>query len=255
MESTFLPKWHCRQPPEKSKRNPPPVPELKPFEEDVTRMLENIQFRKVNNQFTASLENDILKVKSSPNVYETDTSTYNKLLSENITKTYKLAQDGTVDSIKGELKTIANDLKIKKHIEPMAQTQSFITLKDHKEDFENHPKCRLINPAKSDLGKVSKTILDKINLELRNQTCTNQWCNSDETIAWFKSVGNKDRYTFLSFDIIDFYQSISEDLLDNTISWAKPFTTILDTDMRVIKHATKSLLLTTAKRQQKEAAR
>ena len=71
----------------------------------------------------ASLENDTLKVKSSPNVfifadktrnvYETDASTCNKLLTENIPKAFKLAQDGTVDSINGELKTIANDLKIK----------------------------------------------------------------------------------------------------------------------------------------------
>ena len=53
----------------KSKRNLPPVPELKPFEEDVARMLENIQFRCVNDQFMAPLENDILKVKSSPNVF------------------------------------------------------------------------------------------------------------------------------------------------------------------------------------------
>ncbi len=35
----------------------------------------------------------------------------------------------------------------------------FISLKDHKENFENNPKCRLINPAKSESGKLSKIIL------------------------------------------------------------------------------------------------
>ena len=49
----------------------------------------------------------------------------------------------------------------------MSKAKAFISLKDHKPDFENHPKCRLINPAKSQLGKVSKAILDKINNIIR----------------------------------------------------------------------------------------
>ena len=32
--------------------------------------------------------------------------------------------------------------------------EGFISLKDHKENFENNPKCRLLNPAKSDSGKL-----------------------------------------------------------------------------------------------------
>ena len=169
-------------------------------------------------------------------------NTYNKLLTENITKTYKLAQDGTIDSINHELKDIADALKISNRIEPMAQPQAFISLKDHKEDFENNTKCRLINPAKSDLGKVSKTILDKINTEIREQTRAQQWQNSEQTIAWFNSIDNKNRHTFLSFDVVDFYPSISEDLLDRAIAWGKQFTLISDNDTKIIKHARKSLL-------------
>ena len=44
-------------------------------------------------------------------------NTYNKLLTENITKTYKLAQDGTIDSINHELKDIADALKISNRID------------------------------------------------------------------------------------------------------------------------------------------
>ena len=40
---------------------------------------------------------------------------------------------------------------------------SFITIKDHKENFDKHPTGRLINPAKNELGRISKLILDKIN--------------------------------------------------------------------------------------------
>ena len=53
---------------------------------------------------------------------------------------------------------------------------SFYLFKDHKEkDFENNPKCRLINPAKSDSGKISKLILDKVNTHLRTISNVNQW--------------------------------------------------------------------------------
>ena len=46
--------------------------------------------------------------------------------------------------------------------------EAFISLKDHKENFQNNPKCRLINPAKSDSGKISKPILDKLSTKLRS---------------------------------------------------------------------------------------
>ena len=42
----------------------------------------------------------------------------------------------------------------------------FITLKDHKENFVNHPITRLINPAKNEIGRISKLILNKINISL-----------------------------------------------------------------------------------------
>ena len=47
-------------------------------------------------------------------------------------------------------------------IERMYENESYITIKDHKENFPNKISCRLINPSKSDIEKISKTILDKI---------------------------------------------------------------------------------------------
>ena len=38
----------------------------------------------------------------------------------------------------------------------------FITLKYHKTNFINHSITRLINPAKSEIGRISKEMLDKI---------------------------------------------------------------------------------------------
>ena len=59
----------------------------------------------------------------------------------------------------------------------MAKKEGYITVKDHKENFEKSPKYRLINPAKSELDKVSKEILDNINETIRSTTIYRQWKN------------------------------------------------------------------------------
>lgn len=141
-----------------------------------------------------------------------------------------------------ELKCLADELDILNCVDPMTESPAFITLKDHKPDFKNHPKLRLINPAKSDLGRVSKYILDKINIQIRDQTHVNQWRNSTDAISWFKRIPEKSRKSFISFDIVDIYPSISESLLDQSIELAKQYSTISKRNIRVIKHVRKSFL-------------
>ena len=209
-----------------------------------------MKFRNVNDEFIKTLEKDKRKINSSKNIfifadktrniYEMEAKSYDKLLTENVTKTYKHAENDTFQNIEKERKNIASSLNISNRIEPINKAKAFISLKDHKPDFENHPKCRLINPAKSQLGKVSKAILDKINRIIRTQL--NQWRNTSEAISWFKEIKDKHRKSFISFDIVEFYLSITEDLLDRAIAWAKQFTVISDNDIVIIKHARKSLL-------------
>jgi uncharacterized protein YhaN len=55
--------------------------------------------------------------------------------------------EDTMDEIYSELNDILNNLGIGDKIEKMKKREAFITLKDHKENFESNPKCRLINPA------------------------------------------------------------------------------------------------------------
>ena len=55
-----------------------------------------------------------------------------------------------------------------------ATKEAFITLKDHKDNFESKLTCRLINPSKQEIGKISKQILDNINKKLLNVTKANQ---------------------------------------------------------------------------------
>ena len=84
----------------------------------------------------------------------------------------------------------------------MKKREAFISIKDHKENFENNPKCRLINPAKSDSGKISKLILDKVNTHLRTILNVNQWRNTQNVIEWFGNIEQKSRHSFISFDIV-----------------------------------------------------
>jgi hypothetical protein len=100
--------------------------------------------------------------------------------------------------------------------------EAFVTLKNHKENIDSHPKCRLINPAKRELGKVSKVILDAIN-NIRSIIKVNQWQNSQSVIEWFKNLPDKVRRMFVSFDVVEFYLSITEDLLDKAILWEKSY--------------------------------
>jgi hypothetical protein len=127
----------------------------------------------------------------------------------------------------------------------MANREAFITLTDHTENFTSNPKCRLINPAKSELGKVTKVILDSINDTIRTVTKVNQWKNSLSVIEWFKNIPNKSGHAFVSFDIVEFYPSISEELLDKAILWAKTYVDITDEHVSIIKHVRKSLLFNT----------
>ena len=61
---------------------------------------------------------------------------------------------------------------------------AYITLKDHKENFRNNTKCRLINPSKSEVGLVSKSYLSNIIASISKKTKVNQWRNTSTVINW-----------------------------------------------------------------------
>ena len=105
------------------------------------------------------------------------------------------------------------------------QNQSFIALKDHKENFQNNRKCRLINPVKTEIKIVSKHYIDKINKSIRENSNVNQWINTHAVITWFKNIKRKRSSYFIKFGIVDFYPSIST-LLSKAINFAKPVTPI-----------------------------
>ncbi|KAL9961805.1 hypothetical protein ACROYT_G030827, partial [Oculina patagonica] len=102
--------------------------------------------------------------------------------------------------------------------------------------------CRLINPAKSEIGKISKQILDRVNTTITNHLSLNQWKNTRAVLDWFNGIEHKERYTFIAFDVVDFYPSISVDLLSAALQFASSYVNITDDERHIILHAKKSLL-------------
>ena len=89
------------------------------------------------------------------------------MLQENITKHYKIADEDAYDNINTEAQIITHRLGLDKRVDAMAKREAFITLKDHKDNFLNSLPCRLINPAKNEMGLVSKHIVDDTNGRLK----------------------------------------------------------------------------------------
>ncbi|KAJ8044054.1 hypothetical protein HOLleu_11406 [Holothuria leucospilota] len=155
-----------------------------------------------------------------------DAQDYEKLLHHNITQKFKLAGETITDKIDKEADEIANRLGISDRINKTAKQQAFVTLKDQKENFRTRPKCRLINPTKNELGRISKAMMDRINDAIRTKSPENQWRSTQEVLTWF----NNHNLSFLIFDIVDFYPSIAEKLLKETLAWAQQFTPIPNTE-------------------------
>ena len=179
---------------------------------------------------THSFLQPYIQADKTTNFYKMEQNTYNQLLDVNVTKGYKKAPATTEEDITFQDKTIATKLELDDRIDVTAQKQAFITLKDHKPNFRNNPPCRLINPTKPEIGKISKQILEKINTDVKTATKLNQWKNTDEVITWFNNVEDKQNNAFICFDVCEFYPSITEELLDKALDFAKNYTTITKQD-------------------------
>ena len=97
------------------------------------------------------------------NVYPLTREEYDKILNDSITATCKKASNNIKKKINATGKQVLHNNKVLKRMQGNGENNCFISLKDHKENFQNNPTVRLINPAKNELGKISKVILDSIN--------------------------------------------------------------------------------------------
>ena len=73
---------------------------------------------------------------------------FSYLLHNNITSEYKKADKSKVAESNVKMKITVNNLNLEDRTMKTAEKQTFITLKDHKENFHKRVSCRLINPTK-----------------------------------------------------------------------------------------------------------
>ena len=174
-------------------------------------------------------------------MYRLTKEEYNKMRRNATTSTYKKANGNIQKRINEKGKEIVKKSfdNIIDRMDVNAECNCFITIKDHKENFLNHTKVRLINPAKNELGRISKTILDNINMKLFKTTKINQWRNTVSAIKWFNSLKDKHLMKFVMFDIKDFYPSITQDLLNKALNFASEYVYISKSDIDVIRHGRK----------------
>ena len=240
-----------------SEKAPPQSAALIPFENDLYNMLNSITFTNRRTEFQKQFSRDLRETGSSDslfvpadkttNLYKLPPDEYNKLLHNNVTSSYKTANANAQRTINREANKIAKKLNLNDRIEQIAEKPAFITLKDHKENFEQNPKCRLLNPAKSEIGVISKHRLQAINEAIREHTGLNQWRNTQTVLNWFRDIKSKKQSRFIQLDIVDFYPSISEELLMKSIEYARTIIDIDDETVEIVLHARKSLLFSDGK--------
>ena len=176
------------------------------------------------------------------NIYRLTREKYDKVLSNSITATYKKTNNNIKKKITATGKQVLRNNKVSKRMQANVGNNCFISLKDHKENFQNNPTARLINPAKKELAKINKIILDKLNKNIREMLQLNRWKNKSTVADWFIAIQDKQLQSFVIFDIKDFHPSIKVKLLTKVLKFAESYTDISDEDKSIINHSRKSFL-------------
>ena len=117
----------------KSELAPPLHQGLLAFEKDLYKMARSIEFQNRPNSF--QLTADVNSIRSSPNMlisadktnnlYEISTENHNKLLLDNVTKSYKKAPETLENNINKEAKKIATDLNLAGKIQKFTGKKRF----------------------------------------------------------------------------------------------------------------------------------
>ena len=96
------------------------------------------------------------------------------MMHENVTKTHQKCNSNKYISIKFKAKQIACKLKIDDRVQKLDENEAYVTIKDHKKGFRYKISCRLINPSKTDIGKINKQILGRVSNTILVKNKVNQ---------------------------------------------------------------------------------
>ena len=152
------------------------------------------------------------------NYYRIDRKVYIQLTTKKIQQNYRKVDNSRINIENYELYKTANNLKLS-NMEPIKHEPAFITLKDHKANFQSGDLSvlRLINPVKSPLGKLAANMLKPIIRQLKETLNIDFLEDSNDAKKWFcDSKGNLG----ITLDIKDFYESISKEATLQALDWA-----------------------------------
>ena len=236
-----------------SLEQPDNLPIMEPFKERLANdLVGNIKWKNNTNDLQKEMKQEIRKMDrsldlyiagdKSTNYYKVSHKEHSKHQDRDITKDYRKSSKEEFANVTKDDKKIAESLNIADRVFRTSEKQSFLTYKDHKDDFKNTKASRLLNPCKQELGKVSKQILVKVVTFVRNATKLLQFKNSISVIQWFNQIENKQKHTFIQFDICEFYSSISKKLLSDAVEWAETMTEIGRDKREIIFHVRKTYL-------------
>ena len=82
--------------------------------------------------------------------------------------------------------------------------------------------------------RLEKKLVGNYTSRLLNSHKYNLWKNSMDTIDWFRKIKDKKRSTFVQFDVIEFYPSISKELLVRILNHAWGCTDITEEEIEII---------------------
>ena len=94
-------------------------------------------------------------------------------MTDNVTKIYEQSNNNVYNSINLEEKHVAKKLEIADRVECITRKVAYITLKNHKGICNINHKRRLGNQAKSELGKVVKSLW-RISMKLSEKLHSNR---------------------------------------------------------------------------------
>ena len=131
----------------RSLKCPPAVEEMAQFENDLLLLINNVEFNKIHNNFQERLRENIKQIKASNkrivsanksrNIYKIEKDEYKKLLRDNITKAYKKSNGKKLRDINFAAKKLVEKFSIVDQVKVMQETEAYITIKDHKDEFPN----------------------------------------------------------------------------------------------------------------------
>ena len=112
----------------------------------------------------------------------------------------------------------------------------------HKEGFSDEIYCHLINASKTDMGKISKQISDRVRNTVLAKSKVSHSKKTYLVIEWCRNIKRKGQCSFVVFDIESSYLSISTKLFDEAVSFAKLYYDFTSDELEMIMYSRKTLL-------------